>query len=240
MWNVERNEATQLRRLRTLLIAAVAGAAAMFFLEPRSGRRRRALARDKARHYARLVPSAFGRLGRRMAGPMHGAAHEAAARMHWYVAPPVPDRDQFIKERVESELGHARELPLSALNFDAADGVVRVRGTVPDAATAQDIIARVAKVTGVRAAESRMQTPDGTPIRSIAGDAQAVAGAPRAVVYGQAMRRALQERWPTLTDDDIEASAGHIGRLVIIICERSGDPEREVRQALDAMVEVVV
>jgi hypothetical protein len=227
-------------RLCTFVIGVAAGAAAMFFFDPLIGRRHRALARDKARHYARRTPTVFGRLARRLTGRMRGAAHDASEHMPWHTEPPPPDRNQFIKERVESQLGHIKDLPLSALNFDAVDGVVRVRGTVPDMPTALDVLERVAKVEGVRAAESRMHTPDRLTIAGVAGDVHAVTGPPRAAVYGEAMRRGLLQRWPTLTDHDLQASDGHIGRLVAIICERSGEPEPEVRRALDAMVEVVV
>lgn len=226
--------------VRPLLVGALIGAAAMYFLDPQLGRRHRALARDKARHFAGQAPRMCRRLARRLVGPLRGVVHEAAVRMPWHETSAPPDRDQFIKERVESELGHEKDLPLSALNFDAVDGVVRVRGTVPDTAIAQAILNRVAQVEGVRAVESRMHLPDGTPITLIAGDERAVSGPPRAAVYGEAMRRGLMERWPTLTDDDIQASEGHIGRLVAIIVERTGEPEHEVRRALEAMVEAVV
>jgi hypothetical protein len=225
---------------RSVLLGMAAGAAAAFFLDPQTGRRHRALARDKARRYARRMPGATARAARRLTGPTRGIARAMARRMPGYVAPAVPDRDQFIKERVQSELGHVPGLPLDALNFDAIDGVVRVRGTVPDVATAHEILEQVIKVEGVRAAESRMFTPDGAPIGSTVGDVQVVTGAPRAAIYGEALRRSLIERWPVLMDDDIEASGGHIGRLVTTISERSGEPERDVRAALDAMVEVVV
>jgi hypothetical protein len=41
------------------------------------------------------------------------------------------------------------------------------------------------------------------------------------------------ERWPQLSDADILASDGHIGRLTELICSRTGQDERTVRAAVD-------
>jgi uncharacterized protein YjbJ (UPF0337 family) len=223
-------------RIFPLLLAAGAGATAALLLDPQAGARRRALVRDKLRHYGRVLPASARRGGRMVAGPARGALHRVARRVPWRETTPPPDQDQFIKQRVESELGHETDLPLGALNFDAADGVVRVRGTVPDEETARRIVRRTAAVEGVRAVVSLMRTPDGTVVGGMAGDTRLVTGRPRAAIQGEAVARRLKERWPGLTDADILATEGHTDRLVDLICTRTGEPAERVRPAVDAIL----
>ncbi len=223
-------------RMGTLLLGAGLGAAGMLLLDPRLGRRRRALLHDKAGHYARVMVRNFRRGVRSVPGPVRGAIHEAAERAPWHTEPEPPDRDQFIKERVESVLGRDPDIPAGRINIDAADAVVQVRGTVPDAETAERIVRRVAAVDGVRAVRSLMHTPDGTPVGGEAGDRDAIHGRPRAAVQAEDLRRRLREQWPGLTDADILASDGHLGRLTELICSRTGEPEERVRPALDRIL----
>lgn len=221
---------------RFVLLGAVAGAGLMYLLDPREGRRRRALARDKGMHYLRRAGVLAARCGRNLAGRLRGLLHEAQKRMPWYEPEPVPEDDQFIKDRVQSTLGRERDLPLHAVNFDCTDGIVRIRGTVPDMDTARRLVERTAAVEGVRAAVSLMRLPDGTPAGGIAGNVDAVVGQPRAKFYGEDIERKMKERWPALTDADILASDGHIDRMVQIIHQRTGQPEEEIRQALDSIL----
>ncbi len=221
-------------RLKQMAILAAAGAALMYLLDPRGGRqRRRALARST-------------RAGARAA---RGGAHALAGHGRGWAAhvdgwfrppPPEPERDQFIKDRVQSALGHRRDLPLHALSFDAADGVVHIRGTVASDAEARDVVAAVAGVRGVRAAISLMRLPDGTPADGVQGDAHPYGDGPRAALFAGAVRKALFSRWPELTDADILDSDGHPERLAAIIAQRTGHPVEEVRPVLDAIVAAAV
>jgi hypothetical protein len=183
------------------------------------------------------MPRASRRRARRVGGALRGLAHGIATHAPWYAAPPPPDDDQFIKQRVESVLGRYPNLPLDHVVFDAVDGFVRVRGEVPDEGCAEEILARVAAVPGVRAAFSLMHSPDGVPVGGVAGDAAAIPDEPRAAVYAQAVRRSLFERWPALTDADILASDGHVGRLAERISSRTGQQPAEVRPVLDAILQ---
>lgn len=221
---------------RFVLLGALAGAALTYVLDPQQGRRRRALVRDKALHYARRSGVLAGRAARNLSGRARGLLHLIEKRMPWYEPEPVPEDDQFIKDRVQSRLGRERDLPLHAVNFDCTDGIVRIRGTVPDAESARRLVERTAAVDGVRAAVSLMRLPDGTPVGGIAGNVDAVLGQPRAKFYGEDVERKMKEHWPTLTDADILASEGHIDRMVQIIHQRTGQPEEEIRSVLDSIL----
>ncbi|MER3420813.1 MAG: hypothetical protein C4290_09955 [Chloroflexota bacterium] len=221
---------------RFVLLGAVTGAALMYLLDPQEGRRRRALARDKAGHYARRAGVIARRMSRNLEGRLRGLLHALEKRLPWYEPEPVPEDDQFIKDRVQSELGRYRDLPLHAVNFDCTDGIVRIRGTVPDMDSARRLVERTAAVEGVRAAVSLMRLPDGTPVGGIAGNVDAVLGQPRAKFYGEDIERKMKERWPALTDADILASEGHIDRMVHIIHAKTHQPEEEIRAALDSIL----
>ncbi|MGH9064328.1 MAG: hypothetical protein ACRD0L_10240, partial [Acidimicrobiales bacterium] len=69
---------------------------------------------------------------RMVPGPLRGALYAAARASGRISATAPPDGDEFVKHRVESALGRKRDLPIHSINLDATDGIVRVRGTVPD------------------------------------------------------------------------------------------------------------
>ena len=207
----------------TFIAGALAGVAAAFIFDPRPSARRRTTGRWLT-----------GR-ARAAAGPARGAASKLARHVPGYEPAPPPDTNTFIKQRVESALGHFPELALNDVVLDAADGVVSVRGLVPDDEAAEAILQRVGEVEGVRAAISFMRTADGTPAGTYAGDVEVIATMP-AVLKSNELRRRLMECWPSLTDDDIVASNGHIEPLVEAISRHSGQPAVEVRAALDEML----
>lgn len=220
--------------LRTFLLGALIGATTALLLDPRSGARRRALTRDKAGKYTRITGRWVRGRTRVTGGHVQGMMHDLAKRAPGYAPPSPPDTDTFIKQRVESELGHATHLPLHLVNFDAADGIVRIRGTVPDASSAEEIVARSAAVEGVRAVVSLMRTADGAAVGGTAGDPAALAE-PAGMVHSQALRDQLLTRWPMLSNADILASDGHIERLAETVAARTGQPPAEVRAELDHM-----
>jgi hypothetical protein len=214
----------------------VAGGLIGFLCDPRSGARRRAVTRDKLGKYSRQTARALRGWTRGSDGRLRGALHDLAGHVPGHAAEASPDTDTFIKQRVESELGHAAHLPLHAVNFDAVEGIVRVRGTVPDADCAEEIVARAAAVEGVRAVVSLMRAPDGTPVGGSAGDETALTGDPLGVVHSRALRERLIARWPVLDDAAILASDGHVDRLAETIGARTNEPAEEVRAALDEML----
>jgi hypothetical protein len=220
-------------RLALLLLGIVIGGVGTLLLDPHLGTRRRALVRDKARRYRRLAPRRVRGAARAAQGPVRGAVHTVAHRTPWYQQPAPPDLDEFVKHRVESVLGRRRDLSLADLNFDAADGVVHVRGTVQDEDTARRIVQAAASVEGVRAVCSLMHTPDGRAIDCEAGDSAALHGRPRAAIHGESVRRRLLDHWPDLTEEDVRASGGHPDRLAARIAARTGQSAREIRPALD-------
>ena len=141
-------------RLAWLGAGMVAGAALMLILDPQAGRRRRALLRDQvvhARHVVtRDVPARTGRWARYAGGRMQGALYRTRRALGLVRQEPPPDMDQFIADKVESEVLGDPRVPKGAININAVDGVVYVRGRVEDNDTAEYILHRVSRVDGVK------------------------------------------------------------------------------------------
>jgi hypothetical protein len=135
------------------------GAGLMFMLDPNTGRRRRAITRDKARKFARLSAERAQALARQTADRARGVMAEARAASdeEWV-------DDQTLVARVRSELGRAVSHP-GSLHVDAVDGCVTVRGPVfvweADAAVAA--IENTRGVCGVDDQMTRHEQPGNVP-----------------------------------------------------------------------------
>jgi uncharacterized membrane protein len=130
---------------RLSLVAGVGfGAGLMFLLDPRAGRRRRALLRDKMAHAAHKTGDAAGTTARDLAHRATGVAAEARARLRH-----DEPSDQVLVERVRAELGRVVSHPRS-IEVTAKDGQVRLAGPV----LAHEVKPLTAAVTGVRGVRS--------------------------------------------------------------------------------------
>jgi hypothetical protein len=112
--------------LISALAAFATGAAAMYYLDPDLGRRRRALARDKAvkvshqtRDYAQIK-------GKQAVGHLKGLALGSRTRIDGWVSPPSDDR---LGERVRAHLGRAVTHP-GAIDVGVQGGRAQLTGHV--------------------------------------------------------------------------------------------------------------
>jgi hypothetical protein len=93
----------------------------------------------------------------------------------------------------------------------------------------------VLSVNGVRAVLTYMHTPDSQPIERVEGG-ETLLARPRAELQSDYIRRQIMRRWPAVSDDDILASRGHLGRLAALIAAKTGLPDSEIRPALDTIL----
>ena len=146
------------------LVAACLGGASGFLLSSLlqrrhriarySGRSARALARASARQARRRARRVRGRAR----GMRHGAATRAAHAAPLHRADP-PD-DVTLSQRVRSIVLRRLGLSHGALNIDAHDGVVTLRGALPDPALAHRIETLAADIEGVRSVRNLIRTTD--------------------------------------------------------------------------------
>lgn len=135
------------------------GAVSMYLLDPRQGRRRRALVRDKLVRAEHLGEAAVNYGRRDVANRARGLVAEVRARMR---AEPVDD--EILAERVRARVGRVVSHP-HALEVRAHEGVVTVGGPILDheAAKLLAIVRDVRGVAGVLDGLQRFADPSGTP-----------------------------------------------------------------------------
>jgi hypothetical protein len=149
-----------MREIITAALAATTGAAAMYYLDPTTGRRRRALVRDRAvgasndaGHYALAQ-------GRRAADHLKGAA----ARGRSLFGRSRPISDGKLHDRIRARLGRVVTYP-RAIEVEVEQGCVCLRGHVLVNEIGA-LLGEVASVAGVERVENQLtvhEQPTGVP-----------------------------------------------------------------------------
>lgn len=140
--------------------ALIAGASLVFFLDPESGRRRRALARDRALAAFRDALRVFQRLSRLAGSRLYGASQKLA-----HPRPEAAPGETSLVDRVLSEAFRGLDPDLRGrVNVNAVGGVVYVRGEIDRPQDIDAIEARVRGVAGVEEVENLLHLT-GTPAR---------------------------------------------------------------------------
>jgi hypothetical protein len=135
--------------------ALAAGAALEFFLDPRNGKRRRHLVRDRTTAAFRRRARKVERQAHYEAGKMVGLAHSIAHHQH-----AVPELDDVsLVRKVESELFRDRTIPKGPISINADRGIVVLRGQLEDVEKIQRIEREVRGVAGVRDVENLLHAP---------------------------------------------------------------------------------
>jgi osmotically-inducible protein OsmY len=144
------------KRKRRFLRGVVLGWVGAYLFDPRLGRGRRALARDWLLARARRVARRGERTQRRLTATAYG---KTQAFLHRHEAPkPQPD-DATLAHKVETIIFRDASVPKGQINVNAEDGVVTLRGEVPDEAMLEALVERTREVAGVRRVESLLHLP---------------------------------------------------------------------------------
>jgi hypothetical protein len=138
----------------TLLGGVGLGAGLMYLLDPDGGRRRRALARDKAVHGLKVSGKALRRTSVDVGNRTRGLVAGAGSLLRKGSAD-----DHKLEGRVRSKLGRHVSNP-SALQVQCQDGLVILSGPVL-ASELDKVLAKVQKIKGVHEVESRLEIQDG-------------------------------------------------------------------------------
>lgn len=112
-----------MRKTLIAIASLAAGAAAMYYLDPEQGRRRRALVREKTGSIAHQARERAASQTRYVADRARGLATGAKRRL-WPFGQPD---DLKLEQRVRAQLGHLVTHP-QAIEIDVAAGCVRLRG----------------------------------------------------------------------------------------------------------------
>jgi len=127
--------------------AFLAGIGLAYLLDPRQGRRRRKVLADRSARVVRRT----GRHAQKKARYLGGVLRGLFARSRRLVArPDVAVDDATVEQRIRSDA--LRDVGVAAHDVDirVERGVVTLRGSVEGRTLADDLVARVRKVPGVR------------------------------------------------------------------------------------------
>jgi osmotically-inducible protein OsmY len=93
-----------------------------------------------------------------MAGSVPGVGREPAEQRF---------NDPALASKVESEVFRDQQIPKDKLSVNAENGVVYLRGEVPDQGTMDDLVGRARKVDGIKGVENLTHLPsEAAPTKS--------------------------------------------------------------------------
>lgn len=140
-----------MKKALTVIGATGVGAGLMYLFDPDRGKRRRAIARDRAMHLSNVVRRELTQTSHDLSNRVHGALTEARSMLEG----PEFVSDNKLAERVRAKLGRYVSHP-RALTTMAEDGWVIVEGPV-FADEADQLLKHLSLVKGVKAIEDRLE-----------------------------------------------------------------------------------
>ncbi|MGE5152251.1 MAG: BON domain-containing protein [Rhodospirillaceae bacterium] len=131
----------------------------MYLADPRSGRRRRHMLRDRAYGLSRRGLRQTMRLERQAQSNLYGRLMAARHRQE----PPKEYDDITLVHKVETLLYRDPLVPKGHLNIDACDGIITVRGMIDSQEMIDRIVEDIRHVQSVRGVENPLHRPGTTP-----------------------------------------------------------------------------
>lgn len=142
-------------RARLLVVGSVIGIVWGRLFDPISGRRRRAMLRDRT--------AAFVRRGGRKAGRFGSYARGFAKRATHRREKPKDYDDATLADKIKSEIFRPADVPKGQININVQEGVVQLRGEVPSPEMIDDLEEQVRRIHGVREVENLLHPPGTEP-----------------------------------------------------------------------------
>jgi osmotically-inducible protein OsmY len=136
-------------------LGGAVGALLAYFLDPNSGARRRNTLRDRTAAFFRTGSRGAARAGRGVAAEAYGVSQKV---QHLREEPKDFD-DATLADKIRSEVFRDQDIPKGNINVNVQDGVVQLRGEVPQSELIDDLVAQTRKVQGVRDVENLLHVP---------------------------------------------------------------------------------
>lgn len=124
--------------MKKLLFLGAAGAAGMYFFDPRLGRTRRAMLAQKIGAWKRRAERRAEYARGQAEGLRHAGRSESA-----------PENDAALKAKIESEVLSRANYPRGDIRVNSVEGVVELRGACDSEDQIQELEQEVRKVVGV-------------------------------------------------------------------------------------------
>ena len=136
-------------------VGAGAGLGLMYLLDPKNGRRRRALVRDKTVHGLKATGRAVGKLSKHVANTTKGMAVTIVSPLRRTEQPVSND---ILEHRIRTKMGRAVSNP-RAISVSVSEGNVKLSGPVLKS-EAHRLLTCVSKVRGVNSVENHLDVHD--------------------------------------------------------------------------------
>ena len=146
------------RGLGKFVFGGVLGTLGALFFDPQEGRRRRAMLVDRSAALFRRTGRRAERAGRGVGVRVSGMSQQV---QHLKEEPKDFD-DVTLARKVETEIFRDADVPKGQIDVNVQEGVVQLRGEVPNPDMLNDLVAKTRNVQGVRDVESLLHLP-GTP-----------------------------------------------------------------------------
>jgi hypothetical protein len=169
-----------------LVAAGVAGAVGEFFLDPQSGRRRRAVAKDRIAAFLRRRKADAERQTRYAAGVAKGAVEGATPSGRH----PDELNDPALGAKVESEIFRDADAPKDKVSVSVEDGIVYLRGELPTKKAADNLARSARSVEGVGKVVNLLHRPGEEAPSKQDGHGRGGAKRPSGKTRGKARRQA--------------------------------------------------
>jgi osmotically-inducible protein OsmY len=140
---------------RFLAAAAAVSAALTYFFDPQNGKRRRKMLSDRAAGFFRRSGRRAERAGRAVASEASGLKQKATHLREQ--DKPQPD-DVTLARKVETELFRPDDVPKGAISVNVNDGVVELRGELPDQAQIDQLGDTARRISGVKDVRNLLHT----------------------------------------------------------------------------------
>jgi uncharacterized membrane protein len=131
--------------------AATVGGLLVYFLDPDTGKRRRAQVKDRSVSLVKDADRAVGKASRDLSNRARGAVAEARTRL-----PLRNVSDEVLVEQVRSRLGRVCSFP-HLVEVSARDGVIRLRGAALESEH-DDFISAISSLRHVNSVRNEMKT----------------------------------------------------------------------------------
>jgi osmotically-inducible protein OsmY len=144
--------------MQLLALGAFLGAAIAYFFDPQSGRRRRAMLRDRSGGLARQTGRSAAQTGRAVAAEAYGVSQKVRPLKE----EPKEYDDATLAQKVQSEIFRDADSPKGQVDVNAEDGIIVLRGEVERPELIEQLVERTRSVQGVRDVQNLLHLP-GTP-----------------------------------------------------------------------------
>jgi osmotically-inducible protein OsmY len=143
-----------------LLVGAVVGGAAVWFLDPQRGEGRRSQALSYVQRGAEKGKDQAAQAGESLGQTAQTVTQRVSSDDSSDERSPAGERlnDPALQAKVESEIFRPNDAPKDKVSVNVEDGVVYLRGELDDQATIEGLREAAARVDGVRGVESLLHT----------------------------------------------------------------------------------